>query len=147
MLLVHHNQPQLLRRGKHSRARADNDPCLSPADAPPFVKVFPRRQPRVQYRRHRPEAGTEPVHHLRGQGNLRHKNHSGPAHFNGPAHQADEHLCLAAARHAMEQEAARALLQLRQDNLQRLPLGGGQLRVVRGSAHAAARAAQNLLLP
>ena len=147
MLLVHHDEPQVLAGSEHRRPGADDHPCVPPADAPPLVEAFPRRQPGVQHRCHRPEPAPEPADHLRGQGDFRHQNHGCTPPGQGGAHQTDEHLRLARARHTVEQEASPPPLQLRQHHRQDFLLGGGQRGIGHeGFLHRPAGAAQHLLL-
>ena len=147
VFLVHHDQPQLLRRGKHRRPGADDHPRVATPDAPPLVEAFPSGQPGVQHRSHRAEAPAEPVHHLGREGDLRHQDHGRLAHAQGLPHEADEHLRFAAAGDAVEQEPPLPLGQLRQHFPQHLLLGWSQRRVRRGGKlRIAAGAAQHFLL-
>ena len=56
MLLVDHDQPEVVERREHGRARAHAHARLAAAHAPPLVVALARRQPRVDHRHRRPRS-------------------------------------------------------------------------------------------
>ena len=84
----------------------------------------------MNHRRHLTKPRPEPRYHLRRERDFRHENHGRFAHFQRAAHQTDEHLRFAAARHTVEQEPTCTALQLRQHDAQRLLLRGHQDRIL-----------------
>ena len=103
VLLVDDDEPQILHRGEHRAAGADDDGRLAQADAPPLVEPFPGGEAAVEHRDPVPEAGGESAHGLGRQGDLRHQ-HDGAlplleAGFDAP----EVHLRLAAARDPVEE--------------------------------------------
>ena len=146
VFLVHHDDAKILAGREHRAACADDHLCLSVADAPPLIKALTCRQTRMQHRRRVAEARPEPADHLRGQRDLRHEDDGGFAHRQHMTHQADEDLCLAAARHAVEQVFPPPRTQIRQHNVQRLLLISRQRRIDHLVAIVAGGPPQHLLL-
>ena len=73
LLLIHHDQAQISARGKHRRAGTHHNACLSPFDAFPFIHTLADSQTAVQYRYAATVFLQKQVHHLGGQGDLRHQ--------------------------------------------------------------------------
>ena len=146
VLLVHHDDAQVLAGGEHRAAGTDDHLGLSAPNAPPFIKAFPGGQPRMQHRRRIAEACAEPADHLRGQGDLRHQDDGGLPPRQHMAHQADKHLGLARAGHAVEQVFPPPHAQVGQHHVQRLLLIGRQRRVDDPVDGLPRRAAQHLRL-
>ena len=59
MLLVDHDQPEVVERREHGRARADAHARLAAAQPPPLVVALALRQPRVQHRHASPKRSTK----------------------------------------------------------------------------------------
>ena len=147
VLLVDDDEAHVLQRRKDRRARADDHAHLAPADAPPLVVTLARGQARVQHRGVLAKARAEPHDHLRRQRDFRHEHDGRLAQLGRVAHGADEHLRLAAARHAVEQKRALPRRHRRQERVKHVLLLARELRVLRSQAlHRAVRAAQHLAL-
>ena len=147
VLLVDDDEAHVFQRRKDRRARADDHAHFAPADAPPLVIALSRGQARVQHRRVLAKARAEPHDHLRRQRDFRHEHDGRLAQLGRVAHGADEHLRLAAARHAVEQKRALPRRHRGQERIEHVLLLVRELRVLRGQAlHRAVRAAHHLAL-
>ena len=102
----------------------------------------------MQHRRNRPEPRPKPHDHLRREGDFRHENHGGFPLHERLAHEADEHLGFAAARHTVEQVFPLSTAQIRQHDRQRFLLPRREGRVRDGGVRRiAARPAQHFFFP
>ena len=122
MLLVDHDQAQVLHGGKDRAARAHHHPRIAQADAPPFVAALAVGEAAVQNRRLRPEARAEPAHHLRREGDLRHEDDRALARLERLGHHGQVHLGLAAAGDAVQKKRALAPPKGGEHGIQRLAL-------------------------
>ncbi len=73
MLLVDDDQPEVLDRGEHGRARPHAHPRLALAQPPPLGVALAGRQPRVQHGDGVAEAFDEAPDDLRGERDLGHE--------------------------------------------------------------------------
>ena len=119
VLLVDHHQAEVAERGKHRAARPDHHARRAAADAPPLLQPLRGGERGMDHRHLVAEHVAELVHHLMGQGDLRHQvDHpaAGRHHALGRGH---EHRRLAGTGHSAQVEA------------RRLRVAGGMLRVWR----------------
>ena len=107
VLLVDDDQPEILDRREHGRARADADPRLALAQAPPLLVALGRAQLRVQHRDGVAEAFDEAPDDLRGQRDLRHEHDRAASLLQRGRGGAQVDLGLAGAGDAVQQPPAR----------------------------------------
>ena len=103
LLLVQHDETQILYRGKHGGTGADDHPSVSPADALPLVVALSGAQRAVEHGDVVSEVGGEHPQQLRGQGDFRHQDQGTLPPLQHLLDEANVHLGLAAARYAVEQ--------------------------------------------
>ncbi len=104
MLLVDHDQTQLLDRREHRRARAHAHARLSGPQSPPLLPALSRGQARVQHRHRLPEAPHEAADDLRGECDLRHQHDRAPAASQRARRGAQIHLCLTRPGDSVQQQ-------------------------------------------
>ena len=110
MLLVDHDEAEVLQRREHRRARADHDLHAARADVLPLVVPLARREMAVQHGHARllpGKAGAKALHRLRRQRDLRHQHQRGAARRHHLRDRLQIDLRLAAAGHAVQQDHAR----------------------------------------
>ena len=137
VLLVDDDQPEVLERREHRRARADAHARLAPAHPPPLVVALALRQLGVHDRDGVAEALDEAPRGLRSQRDLGHEHDRRLAALERRGHRAQVDLGLAAAGHAVEQQGAPGrLAEALHDRLERRALGGRRLHTAAARAHA-----------
>ena len=102
VLLVYHDEAEFAHRREDGAARAHDDRGLATQDAPPLQKLLRRRQPRVEHRAFFSEATCRRLHHLPGEGDLRHQVDDAPALGQRGLGGLEEDLGLARAGEAVE---------------------------------------------
>jgi hypothetical protein len=109
VLLVDHDQPEVVHRREDRRARADRDAGLARAQPPPLVVALALPQRGVQQRDGVAEAGLEAAHGLRCEGDLGHQHDRALPALERRGRGAQVDLRLARARDAVQQPRAAAL--------------------------------------
>ena len=104
VLLVDDDQPDVVKRREHRRARADAHPRLAGAQAHPLVVALADAQRRVQHRHHVAEAGLKAPQHLRGERDLGHEHDRRAPGRERRLHRPEIDLGLARAGDPLEQE-------------------------------------------
>ena len=106
MFLIHDEQARFPERGEDGRARANDDPCGAVARGIPGPEALAVRQARVQHRHGYREAPAEALEQLWSQADFRHEHQALPARVQYLPDTAQIDLGFAAARDAIQQEAA-----------------------------------------
>ena len=106
LLLVHNDQPQIFQRREHGAAGAQHDTGLPLPDALPLVIALRGPKAAVQQGYLFPKISGEAGHHLRRQGNFRHKDHHRLSQCQQLLCQADIDQRLAASGNALQQRYA-----------------------------------------
>ena len=103
MLLVHHDEPQVVQRREHGGSRADDDVDVAAADPLPLIVALAVGQAAVLDR----DAVAERFPHERGDGrrqrDFRHEHQRGAAGGANLGGEAQVNLRLAASRHSVQQ--------------------------------------------
>ncbi len=133
MLLVDDDQPEVVERREHRRARPDAHARLAAAHAPPLVVALARREPRVHDRHRVAEALDEAAGRLRRERDLGHEHDRRAAALERGRHRAQVDLGLAAAGDAVRAAAAR----VRAAPSSRASIAGERRRLRRGERHRA----------
>ena len=131
MLLVDHDQPDVVERREHRRSRPDAHARLAAAQPQPLVAALAPTEAGVEHRDDVAEPGLEPSHGLRRERDLGHQDDRGPPGRERGLDRLEVHLGLARAGHAVEQEPPPGALiaaQSGQDRVQRVALLARQLR-------------------
>ena len=103
MLLIHHDQGELGERRENGGAGADDDAGGAAMCRAPGIAALVVRKTRVHDGHAGAETAAESIEQLRRQGNLGHQNQSLAAGCYGGSDDAQVHLGLAAAGHAVQQ--------------------------------------------
>ena len=104
VLLVDHDQAEVLDRREDRRARADADARLPGAKAPPLVVALPEREARVEHGDRVPQALDEAPHHLRRERYLGNQHDRPATLLERAAGGAQVELGLARPRDAVQQQ-------------------------------------------
>ena len=107
LLLVHHDETEIITGGKHRRARTHHNAGVAALDAFPLVHPFADRERAVQHRHPTSVFTQEYRHHLRCQRYLRHQHDDLLAILQHPINEIHIHRRLAAAGHAVQQRCGR----------------------------------------
>ena len=113
MLLVDDDQPDVVQRREHRRARAHADPRLAAAQAHPLVVALADAERRVQHGDDVAEAGLEAPQHLRGERDLGHEHDRRAPGLQRRLHRPEIDLGLARAGDALQQEPGMAAARAR----------------------------------
>ena len=105
MLLVHHDEPEILDRREDRRARAHRHPALAAAEQAPGVGPLAVGEAAVQHRHLVAERAAHPAHRLRREADLGHQDDGAPARGQRAPHGLEVHQGLAAAGDAEQQRA------------------------------------------
>ena len=142
VLLVDHDESQVLERSEQRRSRTDHDPRRAGSHEIPLVVALPRRQSRVKHGDFVAEPGAEAADRLGGQRNLRHQNARRATGGQYVLYRAQVDLGLARSGHAVDHDHRAIRASIRgSDRAQRLLLTGDQTRVTRSRPLANARLA------
>ena len=132
MLLVDHDEAQVLQRRQDGRARADGDFGVTYAQPPPRVVALAHAHLRVQNGDLALKVRTEALDGLGSEGNFRNEDDGGTPLCPHGLERADIHLRLAAASDAVEKESAVVTgIHGLGDGIEGLLLGGQQVVVGR----------------
>ena len=136
VLLVDHDQAEVVERSEHRRARADADARLAAAHAPPLVVALARGELRVHDRHGVAEALDEAARGLRRERDLGHEHDRRAAALQRRGHRAQVDLGLAAAGHAVQQQRRARPLHARDDRVERRALRRRRLHAAGARSHA-----------
>ena len=103
VLLVDHNQPEVVQRSEDRRPRADADRRLAGPEPLPFVEPLSSRKRRMEDRYPVAEPGLETADRLRGESDLRHQHDRRLAASQDPLDQGQIDLGLAGTGHPGQQ--------------------------------------------
>ena len=107
VLLVDDDQPEVVERREHRRARAHAHARLAAPHPPPLVVALALREPRVHHRHPLAEALDEAPRRLRRERDLRHQHDRRAAALERGRHRAQVDLGLAAAGDAVQEQRRR----------------------------------------
>ncbi len=110
LLLIDNDEAEIAARSKYGAPRTDHNACPAGFDALPLVVALPCPQRAVEHRNIISEVGGKNSQQLRGQGDLRHQNHSGSAPFQLLPDQSNIDQGLAASGHTVQQGRSRLFL-------------------------------------
>ena len=130
MFFIDDDETDMLKRRKNGGSRTDHHAHIAAPNAPPLVKTFARRQPRMENRRVFAKPRPKPHDHLRCKRNFRNKYDRRLAQLRRLTNGADKDLRLSASRHAVKKEAAFPLLNCREEFRQHIFLLAGQLWIL-----------------
>ncbi len=126
MLLVDHDQPEVLQGSEYGGARPHAHAGLSLPKPPPLVVALSLARRRMQDGHLRPQPSFEAADQLRGEPDLWHQHDRATACLERGLDRPEVDLCLAGAGDAVEQESPAARRQRPQNLLQGSPLLVGQ---------------------
>ena len=106
LLLIQHDQADILQRRKHRASRTEHDMRFAAANTLPLIVAFRITQPTVQQRHLIAEIGGETRHHLRRQRDFRHQDHDRLPRLEQLLRQTDIHQRFTAAGHTVQQRHA-----------------------------------------